>query len=169
MLVFTNQLASVCFSLIPFAFLLDQFHFRWKLRATVVCSQATSERRRIWCSLFSHHFVQQKRKIKKRKRNKMKRKNISSLLKKIEGNFLTKKREFPVFFYKCKLCIAWNWFLQKLFQSHKIFVWRLFKMVVNRIDCSKREQRSSIKSLVSDKYKPYEINRKMCDMLGEIC
>ena len=36
------------------------------------------------------------------------------------------------FFYECKLCIVWNWFIAKTIQiSQKIFVLRLFKMVAN--------------------------------------
>ena len=50
---------------------------------------------------------------------------------------------------------------QKYFNLTEIFVLRLFKMVTNKTECSKLEQRSVIKFLVAEKCKPYEIYKSM--------
>ena len=53
-----------------------------------------------------------------------------------------------------KLCIVWNWFIVKIIS--------LFQT-----ECSRLEQRSVIIFLVSEKCKPREIYRRMCDVYGE--
>ena len=52
-------------------------------------------------------------------------------------------------------------YCKNYFNLIKIFVLRLFKMVVNQTECSRLEQRSAIKVLVADKCKPYEIYKSM--------
>ena len=42
-------------------------------------------------------------------------------------------------------------------------------MVANQRKCSRLEQRSVIKFLVAEKYKPCKIYRRMCDTFGEGC
>ena len=46
---------------------------------------------------------------------------------------------------------------------------RQLKMLANQTKCSRLEQRSIIKFLVVERYKPYEIYRRMCDVYGEAC
>ena len=42
-------------------------------------------------------------------------------------------------------------------------------MPANQTQCSWHKQRSVIKSLLAEKYKPYKIYRRMCDMYREAC
>ncbi len=45
-------------------------------------------------------------------------------------------------------------FIAKFITTSKIFVWGIFKMVVNQTTRSRLEQKSVIKSFLADKYKP---------------
>ena len=53
------------------------------------------------------------------------------------------------------------------FNLANIFVLRLFKMVANRAEYSKLEQKSVIKVLVAEKCKPWEIYKKLWDVYRE--
>ena len=55
------------------------------------------------------------------------------------------------------------------FSFAKMFVLRLFEMVENQKQCSKLEQRSVVKFLLAEKYKPCKIYRRMRDVHGEVC
>ena len=57
---------------------------------------------------------------------------------------------------------------QKLFESVKMFVLRLFKMATNQ--CSKLDQKSCLfVFFMAEKCKPYEIYKRMCDVYREAC
>ena len=49
------------------------------------------------------------------------------------------------------------------------YVLRLFKIVINQIECSRLEQRSVIKFFLTKKCKLCVIYRKMCDVYREAC
>ena len=51
----------------------------------------------------------------------------------------------------------------------KIFVLRLFKMAANQTVCFRLKQKSVIKSLMVEKYKPCELYRRMCDVYRKAC
>ena len=63
--------------------------------------------------------------------------------------------------------MVFNWF--KSTKTHQIFVLKLFKMILNETICSSFGQRSVIKFLPAEKTKPYEIDRRMYNVHGEIC
>ena len=77
---------------------------------------------------------------------------------------------FRIFFHNCKLCIVWNWFIEKnYFDPTKVFVSRLFKVAINQTDYFRFKQRSVIKILVAEKCKRCEICRKMCVVNRDAC
>ena len=60
-------------------------------------------------------------------------------------------------------------YCKNIFNTPKIFIWRLLMMVSNQTECSSIEQSSFLKYLVASRYKPWEIYRKMCDLYREAC
>ena len=84
-----------------------------------------------------------------------------------KGNFFIKNFFFSI---NVKLCIVWEWFIAKNYFIHtKIFVLRLFKMLLNQSECSRFEQRLVIKFLVDEKCKACEIYGRMFDVFREVC
>ena len=40
---------------------------------------------------------------------------------------------FKILSHQCRLCIIWNWFIQKVILILKKYVFRLFKMAANQM------------------------------------
>ena len=88
-----------------------------------------------------------------------------------KGNYFEKWTDFfQNFFHQCKHSIVWNWFIVKIILvSKKIFVWYILELVENQTEFPRLEQRSVIKVLVAEEWKPWEIYRRMCDVFREAC
>ena len=68
------------------------------------------------------------------------------------------------FLHKYKLCIVWAWLITKIILISQ----KRFEAIQNGgTECSRLEERSVIKILEDEKYRPYEIYRRMHDAYKE--